>query len=184
MYLRVLRSIIYCFVGAFAGLVLSGCGLLGPKVNTGEREKLPIPLEITLGALENVNPTATGRPSPIVVRVFELTNESRFQAADYFELMGQGNVSLEGDVLSSEEHTLLPGEVRVMRKRASLQSKFLGVVAGYRDLGSSTWRVAVPLPEPYLAGRLWTKSVSPTVRLFVVLDKNGVVIREEEPSEK
>jgi type VI secretion system VasD/TssJ family lipoprotein len=180
VYSKITRSIVYWIVGVFGGLALSGCGLLGgPKINTGDREKLPIPLEITLGALEDVNPTATGRPSPIVVRIFELANESRFQAADYFELMGQGAVSLEGDVLSSEEHTLLPGEVRVVRKRALLGSKFLGITAGYRDLGSSTWRAVVPLPEPYLAGRLVTHSVSPTKRLFIALDKNGVVIKEE-----
>jgi type VI secretion system VasD/TssJ family lipoprotein len=185
VYSRISRSIAYWLVAVFAGLALSGCGLFGgPKVNTGDREKLPTPLEITLGALEDVNPTTTGRPSPIVMRVFELANDSRFQTADYFELMGQGAVSLEGDVLSSEEHTLLPGEVRVVRKRAMLGSKFLGVVAGYRDLGSSTWRAVVPLPEPYLAGRLWTHSVSPTKRLFIVLDKSSVVIKEDEPSGK
>lgn len=185
VYSGIMRSAAYCFVGMFAGLAFSGCGLLGgPKVSTGEREKLPVPLEITLGALEDVNPTTTGRPSPIVVKIFELANESRFQAADYFELTKQGNVTLEGDVLSSEEHTLLPGEVRVVRKRAALESKFLGVVAGYRDLGSSTWRAVVPLPEPYLAGRLWTRSVSPTKQLYVVLGKSGVVIKEEGSSEK
>ena len=184
VYSRVIRSVAYCFVGVFAGLVLSGfsgCG--GPKLSTGEREKLPIPLEITLGALENVNPTPDGRPSPIVVRVFELANETRFQTADYFELMAQGSVSLEGDVLSSEEHILIPGEVRVVRKKATLQSKFLGIVAGYSNT-SSVWRAITPLPEPYLAGRLWTNTVSPTMRLFVVLDKNGVIIRENDPSKK
>jgi type VI secretion system protein VasD len=177
-----MRTITYWLVGVFAGLALLGCG--GPTIKTGDREKLPIPLEITLGALEDVNPTTTGRPSPIVVRIFELANESRFQAADYFELLGQGAVSLEGDVLSSEEHTLLPGEVRIVRKRAMLESKFLGVAAGFRDLGGSNWRAVVPLPEPYLAGRLWSHSVSPTKRLFIVLDKNGVVMKEDEPSGK
>jgi type VI secretion system protein VasD len=180
---RFFHSTVYCVVGIFAGLALSGCALLGgAKVNTGDREKLPIPLEITLGALEDVNPTATGRPSPIAVRVFELANESRFQAADYFVLMAQGKeITLEGDVLSSEEYILLPGEVRLVRKRASLQSNFVGIVAGYRDVGSSTWRAVVPLPAPYLAGRLWTNSVSPTKRLTVVLSKNGVVIQEDSP---
>lgn len=185
MYFMGARSAAYCLVAIFAGLVLSGCSLFGgAAVNAGERERLPVPLEITLGALENVNPTAAGRPSPIVVRVFELASDSRFQAADYFELMGAGNVSLEGDVLSSEEHTLLPGEVRVVRRRAALQSKFLGIVAGYRDLGSSVWRTATPLPEPYLAGRLWSNSISPTKRLSVVLDKGGVMVREEAAPEE
>lgn len=181
VYSKVVRSVAYCLVGMFAGLAFVGCG---PKVNMKEREKLPIPLEITLGALEDVNPTVSGRASPIVVRVFELSNESRFQSADYFELMGPGKVSLEGDVVSSEEYTLLPKEVRVVHKRAAFESKFLGVVAGYRDLGSSTWRAAVQLPEPYLAGRLWSKSVSPTKQLFIVLGKSGVVIQEGDSPRK
>ena len=181
MYFSIVRLVAFCFVGVFAGLILSGCG--GPKLSTGEREKLPIPLEITLGALENVNPTEDGRPSPVVVRVFELANDSRFQIADYYELMAQGAVSLEGDVLSSEEHILIPGEVRLVRKRASLQSKYLGIVAGYRNT-ASVWRAITPLPEPYLAGRLWTNKVSPTMRLNVILDKGGIMLRDEESSKK
>jgi len=180
VYSRFVRPIVFCIVGVFAGLALSGC--LGGL--TAEREKLPVPLEITLAAMQDVNPAASGRPSPVVVRIFELANESRFQTVDYFALMGQGPVTLEGDVLSTEEYTLLPGEVRIVRKRATLQSKFLGVVAGYRDLGSSAWRAITPLPEPYLAGRLWSSSESPTKKLTVVLGKSGVTIRDEDSSKK
>jgi len=178
----VVRSVVYCFVGMFAGLALVGCG--GPKLKAGEREQLPIPMEITVGAQADVNPAADGRPSPVFVRVFELANDSRFQSADYSELIRQDSVTLEGDVLSSEERSLIPGEGWVVRKRASLQTKFLGVAAGYRDT-NSIWRAVTPMPEPYLAGRLWTKSVSPTMRLYVRLDGSGVTLfREEELPKK
>jgi type VI secretion system protein VasD len=163
-----------------AALSLSGCGLFG-TLKPEARPELPVPLEITLGAAERVNPTEAGRPSPIKVKMFELSNDARFLSADYFELMGQDGAPLGEDVLVSEEFILLPGEVRVVRKRAESNSKFLGIVAGYRDLSGSAWRTIAPLPEPYLAGRLWTNNVSPTKRLYVTLGERGVTIYEEQP---
>ena len=155
-------------------MLFSGCYLK-------ERLELPVPLEITLSAAERVNPTAAGRPSPIMLRLFELASDAQFMSADYFVLMGQGGVPLGEEVLAVEEYTLLPGEVRMIRKRAALNSRFFGVVAGYRDLNGSVWRAVAPLPAPYLAGRVWSNSVSPTKRLFVVLGERGLAIYEEQP---
>jgi type VI secretion system protein VasD len=148
-----------------------------------ERQELPVPLEITLGASEGVNPNIEGRPSPIVVRLFELSSDTRFMAADYFELMGQDGAPLGEEMLVSEEYILLPGEVRIVRKRAADNSRFLGIAAGYRDLTGSVWRAIAPLPEPYLAGRVWSNSVSPLKRLYVVLGERGAAIYEELPKQ-
>ena len=182
MCFGVVRSVIYCIVGVFAGLALVGC--VGPKLKTEERQKLPIPMEITVSAQVDVNPAADGRPSPVFVRVFELANDSRFLSADYSELIKQEVVTLEGDVISSEGRSLIPGEGWFVRKNASFQTRFVGVAAGYRDTGR-IWRAVTPMPEPYLAGRLWTKSVSPTMRLYVRLDSGGVtLLREAETPQK
>jgi len=159
----------------FFALSLSGCSFLKPD----KREELPVPLEITLGAAERVNPSVSGRPSPIAVRLFELTKETKFSTAGYFELMAEdGKAALGEELLTSEEFILLPGEVRVIRKRAASDSRFLGIVAGYRDLSGSTWRALEPLPAPYLEGRVWSRKVSPTKRLYVVLGERGVTVRE------
>jgi type VI secretion system protein VasD len=176
---KVTCYLLWISLGVF---LLSGCGLFGAW-QLGEREKLPLPLEISLGASESVNPNIEGRSSPVVVRLFELSNDARFMAADYFELMRQDGALLGEELLTSEEFILLPGEVRLVRKRAADNSKFLGVIAGYRDLTSSTWRAIASLPEPYLAGRMWTNSVSPTKRLYVLLGEQGVAIYEEQPKQ-
>ncbi|MFN3986974.1 MAG: type VI secretion system lipoprotein TssJ [Rhodocyclaceae bacterium] len=161
---------------ALAGAVvvgLSGCiGGFG-----GVRQELPVPLEITLSAAERVNPTEAGRPSPIVVRVFELSNSAAFQSADFFALQDGGS-GATGEVVESEEYVLVPGEVRVVRKRAALNSRFLGVVAGYRDLEGSVWRAVVPLPAPHLAGRVWAGATSPKQGFYIVLGERAVMIRE------
>jgi type VI secretion system protein VasD len=159
----------------FSVMVLSGCSLFG----SDERKELPVPLEITLGAAERVNPSVDGRPSPIAVRVVELSSDTKFSALGYFELTSEdGKAALGEDVLSSEEFVLLPGEARVLRKRAAPKSRFLGVVAGYRDLTGSNWRSVAPLPAPYVEGRLWSRKESPTKRLYVVFGEKGVTIRE------
>ncbi len=174
---RAFRIGVVFLFSAFVGGLLSGCSIFG-AFKQEERKELPVPLEITLGAVERVNPTEDGRPSPIVVRVFELSNSAKFSSADYFALMEQGGGALGEEMINSEEYILIPGEVRVVRKRAAPNSRFLGVVAGYRDLSSSNWRAAAPLPAPYLAGRIWSRSVSPTKRLYVVLGERGVTVRE------
>jgi len=159
----------------FFVILFSGCSFLKPD----KREELPVPLEITLGAAERVNPSVNGRPSPIAVRLFELTKETKFSAAGYVDLMAEdAKTALGEELLTSEEFVLLPGEVRVIRKHAALDSRFLGIVAGYRDLSGSTWRAVEPLPEPHLEGRLWSSKVSPTKRLYVVLGERSVTVRE------
>lgn len=156
-------------------ILLSGCSALKPD----KREELPVPLEITLGAAERVNPSANGRPSPIAVRLFELTKETKFSTAGYFELTtDDGKAALGEELISSEEFILLPGEVRVIRKQAAPDSRFLGIVAGYRDLSGSTWRALESLPAPHLEGRVWSRKASPTKRLYVMLGERGVTVRE------
>jgi len=165
------------FAFVLSATFLSGCSFLG-MFQQQERKELPVPLEITLGAAERVNPTEDGRPSPIVVRVFELANNASFMSADFFVLMSDGGASLGEELLNSEEYVLIPGEVRVIRKRAAPNSRFLGIVAGYRDLTNTSWRAAAALPAPHLAGRLWSRAVSPTKRLYVVMGERGVIVRE------
>ena len=48
-----------------------------------------------LSAASDVNPDATGRPSPIVVRVYQLRADAAFAAADFFALFDEEQQTLE-----------------------------------------------------------------------------------------
>lgn len=181
MYLEVCHTGARYLFYIFAAWVFSGCGLTG-VLKPEERQQLPVPLEITIGAAEDVNPNVNGRPSPIVVKVFELASDARFLAADYFQLRGQAAEVLGEDLLSAEEYMLVPGEIQLVHKRADLNSRFLGIYAAYGNRTGGTWRAIAALPAPYLAGRLWTRSVSPTKYLYVLLGKSGATIYEERPA--
>ena len=159
-------------------LLLSGCSS-GLGALTGPRQELPVPLEITIMAAENANPAINGRPSPVIVTLFELSATSNFLSTDFFSLHSPGGASLANELVGMEQHSLLPGEIRVVHRKAGLRSRFLGATAGFRDLENSVWRTSIPLPAPYLSGRIITKGSSPTKRLYVVVTDKSIVIRDK-----
>lgn len=155
--------------------MLGGAGL---GSLSGPRQELPVPLEITVMAAENANPASNGRPSPIVVTLFELSGVSGFQAADFFSLQQTDGGALADEFVSAEQHILLPGEAKVVRRQAALHSRFVGITAGFRDLENSVWRASASIPPPYVAGRVVTAGSSPTKKLYVVITDNAVIVRE------
>ena len=52
---------------------------------------------------------------------------------------------LGGDVAVREEFVLSPGESKSIRREVGADSKFVAVMAAFRDLERATWRVSIPL---------------------------------------
>jgi type VI secretion system protein VasD len=119
--------------------------VLGIVLATGCASSPPL-LEGLVNANAATNPDANGRPSPIVVRVYELKSLAGFGSADFFSLFEKEAETLGGDLVGREEYGLRPGESRPYRRQLQPDTKFIGVVAAFRDLENSAWRQAVPLP--------------------------------------
>ena len=92
------------------------------------------------------NPDLRGRPSPIVVRVYELKSLAAFSSADFFSLFEKESETLGGDLVGREEYDLRPAESRPYQRQLQPDTKFIGVVAAFRDLENSRWRQAVAVP--------------------------------------
>ncbi len=95
----------------------------------------------------NVNPDRAGRPSPIVVRIYELKSVAAFNGADFFALFDNEGAALSGELVGREEFQLQPGETRQYRRQLQPDTKFIGVVGAFRDLEQSRWRQTVPVPS-------------------------------------
>lgn len=67
-------------------LLLAVMGLLPGCSNLSPYSKLT-KLDLTLNAGDQVNPDLNGRPSPIVVRLLELSNPVAFENADFSACM-------------------------------------------------------------------------------------------------
>jgi type VI secretion system protein VasD len=105
----------------------------------------PKPAQVsgTLQASAQVNPSASKRPSPLLVRVYELKSAAAFNAADFMSLYQRDQAELSSDLLGKDEFVLAPGETKPYTKTLAPETRFLGVMAAYRDLEHAKWRSVV-----------------------------------------
>src|SRR5262249_58169575 len=62
----------------------------------------------TIKAEPSVNPDRGGRPSPIVVRVYELKAVAAFNGADFFALYDKEQETIRGDLVGPQHSLLHP----------------------------------------------------------------------------
>jgi type VI secretion system protein VasD len=116
-------------------LVLSACGSKPPAK--------PASVTGTVQASTQINPSASKRPSPLLIRIYELKSAANFNAADFMSLYQRDQGELGADLLAKEEFVLNPGETKTFAKTLAPDTRFLGVVAAYRDLEHAKWRTTV-----------------------------------------
>jgi type VI secretion system protein VasD len=107
----------------------------------------PKPAQVagTIQASAQVNPSTSKRPSPVLVRVYELKTAAAFNSADFMSLYQRDKAELGADLLGKEEFVLAPGESKTFAKTLSPDTRFLGVLAAYRDVEHAKWRSIVPV---------------------------------------
>ena len=132
-------------VGVAGTVSLAGCGLFSKTPPPPPPPPKPGTLAITVNASSAVNPNANNRPSPVVVRLYELKAPAQFESADFLSLYDKDQAVLGADIVVRDEFVLAPGEKKVITKPLAADTKFIGVVAAFRDLERARWRALVPL---------------------------------------
>jgi type VI secretion system protein VasD len=130
----------------------------------------PPPPTVIKGAIEAsslVNPDIRGRPSPIVVKLFELKTVGVFDGADFFALFERERDTLGAELVSREEFQLRPGDRQPLQRQLQADTRYIGVVAAYRELERTRWRASMPVPP------------NQTTSIVVQLDSDGVTLRPE-----
>jgi type VI secretion system protein VasD len=105
----------------------------------------PTLVSATLKAGTDVNPDLRKRASPIVVRVYELKSSAAFEGADFVSLYERDQATLAAEMGAREEFTLRPGETRQWDKATAPDTKFIGVMAAFRDIEHARWKSIVPV---------------------------------------
>ncbi|MEH6492448.1 type VI secretion system lipoprotein TssJ [Halopseudomonas sp.] len=118
--------------------LLSACSSLSPYSDLTK-------VDLSLQGSERLNPDINDRPSPIVLQLIELKNPVAFEHADFFSLYQRPREVLAPDLVAIEELELRPGEERTYKLAAAPESRYLAVLAAYRDLPQAQWRIVVPL---------------------------------------
>jgi len=142
-----------------AAILAAGCA--------GAPEQAPeTKIALTLRASQEVNPDTSGRPSPISVRIHTLKGTSEFERADFFQLYNDPNAALGSDVIAIEGVQMRPSETRDLELKPDPQARYLGILAAYRDIDRSRWRVVHPIAS------------GQTQELLVELSKRRIEVKE------
>jgi len=102
---------------------------------------------ITLVTQPDINPDASGRPSPVPVRVYLLRSAERLARADYFQIIDHERDVLGSDLIKREDVVMRPGESYVVILERRREEAAIGVVVGYRNIEQANWRVISPIPN-------------------------------------
>ena len=128
-------------------LMLCGCSALSPFSDVTK-------LDLVLQGSDRLNPDLNGRPSPVVLRLLELKHPVAFENVDFFSLYQRPKEALAPDLVVQEELELRPGESRTLKLSVNEGSRYVGVLAAYRDLPEARWRYVIAL-EPREHTHAW-----------------------------
>lgn len=122
-----------------SAMLLGGCA--------ATESKLAVPYVVELTASDDVNSGGRYQPSPIKVTVYELKTTNAFNLSDFFSLQNDAQAALGDQLLAVNSVILTPGKTERITAHGNVDAKVLGIVAAYRDLDNSQWRMTVDLPS-------------------------------------
>lgn len=145
-------------------LALTACKSAPPK---------PQVVKLTVSVSADANPDAQNRPSPIVIRVYQLKDDAAFKDADYFALYDKEQATLAASLVSREEFEVAPGAQKSLDYKLSPDAKFVGVAAGYRNIRDAGWRAEIGTQDKGLA------SIAKKKKLNVAAGRASVALSAE-----
>lgn len=119
---------------------------------------------LTLEASPDINPDQVGIASPLNVKTYLLSERTTFDNLGFESALDEADTLLSDQLLSTKEYIFQPKESIKYSIKLSKDSKFIVIVAAYRDMDKSKWKLVVPVD-----------SEDPEDKA-VALKKNSVVI--------
>jgi type VI secretion system protein VasD len=147
--------------------LLLGCLSLALSPSALAADKVKIKPEITTAT--DLNPSRSGRPSPVALFVFQLKSAEAFENADYFSLTAAEATVLGGDLIERTQLMLQPAKVQPMELEFDEETRYIGFVAAFRDIQAAQWRAVVELPEKGFLKKMFSRT-----KLIIGLDALAV----------
>lgn len=102
-------------------------------------------LAITIHAVSYLNPNIYHQASPIVVSIYQLKSATLFGQLNFFALNNSVPNLLNPDLLDKSEIEIRPEQTQTVTQTLAADTRFIGVVAAYRDPENAQWRRVLPI---------------------------------------
>jgi type VI secretion system protein VasD len=113
----------------------------------------PQHVTVSLLAASAINPTPTGAPRPVVVRIYQLKNDARLYNAAFEQVWHDDKTALGDDVVKVDEVELYPGTRQDVKFDRSEPVQHLAAVALFQEPKGRSWFSMFDLPPPPEAGK-------------------------------
>ncbi|KFA59586.1 type VI secretion system-associated lipoprotein [Gilliamella sp. Choc4-2] len=102
-------------------------------------------LHLDLIARSELNMGDDGRSSPVVIRIYQLKNNNKFNSATYQDLVTQDSDVLGDSLLESKEVVLKPDTAISIDTPLNKKANAVGVIALFKEpnLKNNTWRLVL-----------------------------------------
>ena len=121
-------------------LIFTGCNSSPEKPETNEPQVMT---DINITASTLLNPDINNRPSPVVIRIYELKSLGVYTESDFYGLFEDYESVLGKDLISSEQFHLNPGDTRIVKNSLSSETQYIAVIAAFRDINRAMWRDSI-----------------------------------------
>jgi len=151
------RAVMRAIGGSVILVTVAGCSS-APKVTS---------VSGNVVAATDLNPSVSQRPSPLLLRIYELKSAAAFNQADFMALYQGDSAALGAEMVAREELTVQPGESRPLNRPLNADTRFVGVFAAYRNLEKARWRAVLPV-QPGRAQKLTIRAEALAVSIQAV----------------
>ena len=106
-------------------------------------EEPPLPptlVDLQINPAADLNADINGNGAPVMLRIYELREQSNFKSSDFFALFNDDKATLGADLVRKQELLLQPGEAKKLNIQPDDDVRALGLFAGFRQLDTAQWR--------------------------------------------
>jgi len=151
------NRIIFMCVALLTLSSISGCSMMNFFVTPSTT--------LNFVAAKNLNPDMETRPSPVVVKVFELASRGPIETADFFSLYSDYEEILGPELLNKEELVFNPGQRLSYKRELNKNTRFIAVLVAYQDIENSRWRDVIAVdPKAYDDFSVYLEKLSVFIR--------------------
>ncbi|MDS0794251.1 type VI secretion system lipoprotein TssJ [Burkholderia pseudomultivorans] len=158
-----------------ACIVLAACGALQAATDASANAYRAVfgsnvtTLNVDVSASASINSDESGRPAPVVVRIYQLRDRKAFDSASLADLLTNDRALLGQDLAAELSAVLNPGASASLSQRMQPRTKYVAIVALYRnaDTGGAWKRVIA------------TKQLHADAVLGVTLDENRISLPDD-----
>ena len=117
-------------------LTLTGCSIFPSSTPT---------VKINVRSAQYLNPDINGRPSPVVVTIYQLKKPFAFKQANYIALANNSGQILGNALIDKHIVEIRPSSYKVINQPLSANTRYLGIVAAYRKINQTKWHAIVKI---------------------------------------